>query len=279
MRGVMRGTMVMAALAAALGASAGPAAAQAGDVPQIGQVSKDSVWVPTPERVIRRMLQMADVTADDLVVDLGSGDGRIPIYAGRHFGARAVGVELEENLVRLATESARAQGVADRVRFVRQDLFAYDLSDATVVALYISPGVMTRLEPRLAALRPGTRITSHYFTLGDWQPDETIRVEERTAHLWIVPADVGGTWTVRSGSDVFKVTIDQRHQQLKTRGQRAGRDIPVIAPKIRGTDVSFAAVDPAGDVRHYVGRVAGGRMSGESHAEGAPPARWSAARE
>jgi SAM-dependent methyltransferase len=271
--------MVPVLLATALWALAGPATAQSGDAPQIGQVSKDSVWVPTPERVIRRMLQMADVTADDLVVDLGSGDGRIPIYAGRHFRARAVGVELEENLVQLATASAQAQGVADRVRFVRQDLFAYDLSDATVVALYISPGVMARLEPRLAALAPGTRITSHFFTLGAWPPDETIRVEDRTAHLWIVPADVRGTWTVRSGSDVFKVSIDQRYQQLKTRGERAGREIPVIAPRIRGTKISFSAVDPAGDVRQYVGRVESARMAGESRAEGALPARWSATRE
>jgi SAM-dependent methyltransferase len=255
------------------------ALAQAPDAPQIGQVSKDSVWVPTPERVIRRMLQMADVTADDLVVDLGSGDGRIPLYAGRHFGARAVGVELEENLVRLSTESALALGVADRVRFVRQDLFAYDLSQATVVALYISPGVMERLEPRLAALAPGTRIVSHFFTLGAWPPDETIHVENRTAHLWVVPADVRGTWAVRGGGDVFKLRIDQRYQQLRTRGERAGRDIPVIAPTLRGTHISFAAVDAQGDVRRYVGRVEGGRMSGESHADGAPAARWSATRD
>jgi SAM-dependent methyltransferase len=275
----MRTTMIATLLAAAFWPVAAPAIAQTGDAPQIGQVSKDSVWVPTPERVIRRMLQMADVTAEDLVVDLGSGDGRIPIHAARHFGARAVGVELEENLVRLATESARAQGVAERVRFVRQDLFTYDLANATVVALYISPGVMARLEPRLAALRPGTRITSHFFTLGDWPPDETIRVEDRTAHLWVVPAEVRGTWTVRSGSDVFTVRIDQRHQQLKTRGERAGREIPVIAPRIRGAEISFSAVDPAGDVRQYVGRVEGARMGGASSAEGAAPARWEATRE
>lgn len=266
------------ALAAAM--LVGPSAmAQAPDAPQIGQVSKDSVWVPTPERVIRRMLQMADVTPADVVVDLGSGDGRIPIYAARHFGARAVGVELEENLVRYATESARAQGVADRVRFVRQDLFAYELSHATVIALYISPGVMTRLEPRLAALAPGTRITSHYFTLGEWTPDESIRVENRTAHLWIVPADVRGTWTVRSGEEMFRLRIDQQHQQLRTRGERAGREIPVIAAGIRGTEIRFAAVDKAGDMRQYVGRVEGGRMSGEARADGAPTAAWSATRD
>jgi tRNA G46 methylase TrmB len=125
-----------------------------------GQVSKDSVWVPTPERMIRRMLQLADVTAEDLVVDVGAGDGRIPIYAARHFGARAIGVELEESLVVLATASANAQGVSHLARFVRQDLYDFDLSGATVIALCISPGVMSKLKPRLLGLKPGTRVVN-----------------------------------------------------------------------------------------------------------------------
>ena len=115
------------------------------------------------------------------------GDGRIPIHAGRHFGARAVGVELEGNLVQLSRNAAQAQGVSHLVQFVQQDLYEADISKASVIALYISPGVMDRLKPRLLALRPGTRVVSHHFTLGDWEPDETIRVEGRTAHLWIVP--------------------------------------------------------------------------------------------
>lgn len=125
--------------------------------PLIGQISKDSVWVPTPERMIRRLLQLADVTPQDLVIDLGSGDGRIPIHAARHFGARAIGVELEENLIRISETAAKAQGVSHLTRFIRQDLYEADLSRATVVALYISPGVMTKLKPRLLALRRGTR--------------------------------------------------------------------------------------------------------------------------
>lgn len=255
------------------------AMAQTADAPQIGQVSRDSVWVPTPERVIRRMLQMAETTPDDLVVDLGSGDGRIPIYAAKHFGARAVGVELEENLVRLSLEAARAQGVADRARFVRQDLFEYDLAGATVVALYISPGVMTRLKPRLLALRPGTRIVSHFFTLEEWEPDETIRVDDRTAHLWVVPAAVGGAWTVRTGDDALSVTVEQTRQRITLRGERAGRDVPVIGARLRGTGIDFASFDPDGNVRHYHGRIEGVRMSGESFGPGIAPMRWSATRD
>lgn len=142
-------------------------AASASTPPEPGQASKDSVWVTTPERMIRRLLQLADTTKDDVVIDLGAGDGRIPIYAAKHFGARGVAVELEENLVQVAREKARREGVAGRVRVIRQDLFDADLTAATVVTLYTSPGVMDRLKPKLATLKPGTRIVSHHFTLGD----------------------------------------------------------------------------------------------------------------
>ena len=136
----MRARLVAVALA--LCAGAGWAQVPATGAPQLGQVSKDSVWVPTPERMIRRLMQRADVGPADLVIDLGSGDGRMPIHAARHFGARAIGVELEPNLVELSERSAREQGVADRVQFLKQDLYEADLSKATVLALYMSPGVM-----------------------------------------------------------------------------------------------------------------------------------------
>jgi len=267
----LSGLLIAAALAAAPGAAQAP--------PQIGQVSKDSVWVPTPERMIRRLLQLADVTPDDLVVDLGSGDGRIPVYAAKHFGARAIGVELEENLVRMSVESARTQGVAGRARFVRQDLFEFDLSAATVVALYISPGVMEKLKPKLLGLAPGTRVVSHYFTLGDWEPDETIRVEGRTGHLWVVPADVRGTWTVTTGDDALTVTLEQDHQRLDARATRAGREVPVLAPRLRGTEITFGAFDADGEPRQYRGRVAAGRMSGDSDVQGSRRGPWSATRD
>ena len=257
---------------------AGHAAAQpaATDVPQIGQVSRDSVWVPTPERVIRRMLQMADTTSRDLVVDLGSGDGRIPIYAAKHFGARAIGVELEANLVRLARETAAAQKVSHLASFEQQDLFEADLSRATVIALYISPGVMSRLKPRLAALKPGTRIVSHYFTLDDWAPDETLRVEGRTAHLWVVPAEVRGTWLVELAGEAFTLRIDQRYQVLTTAGNREGRELPVIGAQLRGTEIRFTSFDRDGSSRHFQGIVEGARIAGESHGEGIAPLAWRA---
>jgi hypothetical protein len=255
-----------------------PAGAQAPshEAPKIGQPSQDSVWVPTPERVIRRMLQMADTTSRDVVIDLGAGDGRIPIYAAKQFGARSIGVELEANLVRLARETAAAQGVAGLASFVRQDLFKADLSAATVIALYISPGVMTRLKPRLLALAPGTRVVSHNFTLEDWEPDESIRVEGRNAHLWVVPAAVAGTWAVDLPGEAFELSIEQRYQALTTSGVRGGKRLPVIGSMLRGTELRFSSFDRDGSSRHFSGRVEGGRMSGTSEGDGVAPLRWSA---
>jgi SAM-dependent methyltransferase len=265
------------AVAAALPASAQPPPAQA--APQIGQVSRDSVWVPTPERVIRRMLQLADVTPGDLVVDLGSGDGRIPIYAARYFGARALGVEIEENLIELSVRAARAQGVEGRVRFERRDLFEADLSAATVIALYISPAVMTRLKPRLLALRPGTRVVSHHFRLEGWEPDESVQAEGRSAYLWVVPADVRGDWTLRSGSGLLRLRIEQEAQRLAIRGERGGGAVPVLGARLRGTEIRFSSFDADGSVRHYSGAVEGGRMQGSSEGPDVVPLAWSAKRE
>jgi len=254
-------------------------AVPANEAPQIGQLGKDSVWVPTPERLIRRMLQMADTTRDDLVIDLGSGDGRMPIYAARHFGARAIGVELEANLVRVSVAAARAQGVSQLTEFIAQDLFEADISRATVIALYLSPGSMSRLKPRLLAQRPGLRVVSHQFLLDDWEPDESIRVEGRSGHLWIVPADVRGTWKVALPGDEFRLRVGQKYQALTTTGERAARPVNVIGARLRGTEIGFTAFDRDGHPWRFEGRVEGARMAGEARTEGAAPVRWTAARE
>lgn len=247
--------------------------------PQIGQVSRDSVWVPTPERLIHRMLQIADTTRDDLVIDLGSGDGRVPIHAARHFGVRAIGVELEANLVRLSNQSARAQGVEQLVRFIRGDLFEADLSRATVIALYLSPGAMSALKPRLAALAPGTRVVSHSFTLGDWEADETIRVEGRMGYLWVVPADLRGSWKLSLPGDELRLRIEQKHQALSTVGERAGVRVNLVGAQVRGQEISFTGFDRDGSSRRFRGRIDGGRMSGEAVGEGGQTLRWTAIRE
>jgi SAM-dependent methyltransferase len=252
--------------------------AQPAPAPQFGQVSKDSVWVTTPERMIRRMLQLADTTKEDVVMDLGAGDGRIPIYAAKHFGARGIAVELEENLVQVAREAARREGVADRVRVLRQDLFEADLSAATVFALFISPGVMQRLKPRFLALQPGTRIASHQFDLGDWEPDERIEVEGRMGYLWVVPAAVEGAWDVAIGGEDFRLRIERRYQKLSATGERHGRKVHVLGARLRGTEIRFTAFDRDGTSRSYSGRLEGGRLAGESQAANAAPLAWSATR-
>jgi hypothetical protein len=138
---------------------------------------------------------------------------------------------------------------------------------------------MTKLKPQLLALRPGTRVVSHYFTLEDWEPDETIRVEDRTGYLWVVPADVRGTWTLTRADDVLRVTIEQERQKIALRGERAGFAVPVIGTRLRGTEITFTAFDADGDARQFRGRVDGGRMAGDSEVHGVKRARWSAARE
>jgi SAM-dependent methyltransferase len=254
--------------------------AAAGELPEVGQVSKDSVWVPTPERMIRRLLQLADTTPDDVVLDLGSGDGRIPIYAAKHFGARGVGVELEENLVSLARRTAAAQGVAQRVRFIQDDLFKADLSAASVIALYISPGVMERLKPRLLELKPGTRVVSHHFTLGDWEPDEKVEVEARSGYLWVVPAAVEGQWRVSIAGRDFRMRIERRYQKLATSGERGGKPLHVIGARLRGTELWFTSFDSDGATRHFHGRLQGERFAGDSEGwPGIEPLSWTATRD
>ena len=181
--------------------------------------------------------------------------------------------------MRLSREAATAQGVSHLVQFLQQDLYEADLTKATVIALYISPGVMTRLKPRLLTLKPGTRVVSHNFTLDEWEPDELIRVENRNGYLWIVPANVRGTWTVRRGNDSFKVRIEQVRQELRTTGQRGGSQIHVIGARLRGTEITFSSFDDDGGSRSYSGRVDGGTMAGESVGQDFKTLNWLATRD
>ena len=275
---MIRIAVVLCALSLAPAASS--AQGSPAPAPALGQASKDSVWVPTPERMIRRLLQMADTTRDDVVIDLGAGDGRIPIYAAKHFGARGVAVELEQNLVRVAREAAARQGVGHLVRVKQQDLFDADVSAGTVIALYISPGAMQRLKPRLLALRPGTRVVSHQFDLGDWQPDEKIEVEGRKGYLWVVPAAVEGTWRVSIPGHDFRLRMERRYQELSASAEREGKSLQVLGPRLRGNEIAFSAFDRDGEARNYTGRYVDGRLVGEASAwDGTRVVRWSAERE
>jgi SAM-dependent methyltransferase len=252
-------------LAAAVIAAPGAAAAQLEyfNNPPFVVEGKDVVWVPTPERAVDRMLAFAGVGPRDLVVDLGSGDGRIPIVAAKRFGARGLGIEYSPDLVEVSRRSARTEGVADRVKFVQGDLFEADFRDATVVTLYLLTSLNVKLRPKLLEMRPGTRIVSHAFRMGDWEPDEMLRLGESELFLWRVPAKVAGRWRVTmAGGAPFELVLEQRFQQLAGRALVDGGRIPLRAARLSGDEIRFAFADARGVERALVGRVAGARIEG-----------------
>jgi len=203
--------------------------------------------VPTPERIITRMLQMADTTRDDLVVDLGSGDGRIPIAAARDFGARGLGIEFDPDLVGFSIRSAARQGVAGRARFLRQDMFQTDLSEATVIALYVSQDLMDRLRPRLLALKPGTArcfAPVHSGRLGARRAGDR---ERRNAYLWVVPARVEGTWRLSLGGDTYEIRLLQTHQMLRGSVEFRAKQSPLYSAGCAGRYSASPSYDRNGD--------------------------------
>jgi Methyltransferase domain len=259
------------------------------------QENKDGgPYVPTPQKVVDAMLELAAVKPADYVVDLGSGDGRIVLTAAARLKARGMGVDIDQELVDRASASAKRLGVADRVQFVKQDVHAADLSQATVLTLYLLPGMMVSLRPKLLReLRPGVRIVSHDFDFGDWKPDRTIEVETQekydivgswtsTVHLWIVPASVQGTWRgtlAGSNGSQLQIELTQAFQRLEGKVTRNGREIALRDGRIEGAQVRFSIPQDKGNgVERFVGNVRGGEMAGEVRSNGSPPTKWSASR-
>ena len=273
-------TITALALSGALVGCAQTDAINAGYEPEIGQLGKDSVWAPTPDRLIVRMLQMADTGLRDVVIDLGSGDGRIPVTAAKRFGARGIGVEFDADLVAYSNRLAAREGVANRVTFLRQDLFETDLTSATVIAMYIGPQVTMKLRPKLLTLKPGTRIVTHQFTMGDWEPDETARVESPPGYLWIVPARVDGRWRLEYANQRYDITMQQTYQMLSGTATSSGKASPLLAARVRGESVRFSIIDVNGDSRTFNGTIGAGTMQGTTRVQmpGAPSIAWRAER-
>lgn len=228
-------------------------------------------YVPSPQIVVEEMLRLANVTKADFVMDLGSGDGRILITAARKFGARGLGVDLDESLVAQSDENARVANVADRVQFIRQDLFKTDFSKASVITMYLLPGVNMRLRPSLLALKPGTRIVAHDFDLGDWLPDVKVTIRKNVM-LWIVPAKIQGRWrlplALSAGAQNLDIDIRQKHQEIDGVVRVADRPPAGLwQASLRGDRVSFVIVDNT--VRedeanlYFEGVVRDGVMEGE----------------
>jgi precorrin-6B methylase 2 len=249
----------------AAAAQAQSAAAQKPFEPQSGQAGKDVVWVPTPQALVDKMLDMAKVTPQDFVMDLGSGDGRTVITAAKR-GSHAMGVEYNPDMVELSKKNAAAAGVSDKATFVKADLFETDFSKASVITMFLLPQINMKLRPKILDLKPGTRIVSNSFTMEDWEADETANITEGcsswcTALLWIVPAKVAGSWTLPQG----QLTLTQQFQKISGTLGTA----PISNGKLRGDEISF----DVGNAK-YTGKVSGTTMKGTI--TGGPGGSWTA---
>ena len=240
--------------------------------PQVGQGGKDVVWVPTAQPVVEKMLDMAKVTPQDYLIDLGSGDGRTVIAAAKR-GAHALGIEYNPDMVELSRQNAEAEGVSGRATFVKADLFESDFSKATVITMFLLPELNLRLRPTLLGLKPGTRIVSNSFTMGEWNPDDTVAVENReqcdvhcTAYFWIVPAKVEGRWSLPQG----ELTLEQSFQMLSGTLKSGAHNVPITDGSLKGDLISFrvGTVD-------YTGRVNASTIQG-TFESGGSTTEWKA---
>jgi SAM-dependent methyltransferase len=207
--------------------------------PRVGQEGKDVVWVPTSNELLALMLKTAKVTPNDLVYDLGSGDGRIAIAAAKDFGARSVGIEYNPEMAKLAQRNADRSGVSDRVKIINGDIFKEDFSKATVVTMYLLPDLNMALRPTILKMKPGTRVASHAFNMGDWEADVEIDASAR-AYYWVVPAKVDGEWLI-TGLEPNKTVLklSQHYQKIGGTLQIGNESQPILNPKLDGATLSF----------------------------------------
>jgi SAM-dependent methyltransferase len=266
----------------ATAASAQTAPAESKDyTPQVGQSGKDVVWVPTPDALVERMLKMARVGPKDYVIDLGSGDGRTVIAAGK-LGARAMGIEYNPDMVNLSIKNAEKAGMGDKVKFIKADIFETDFNEATVITMYLLPSLNIKLRPKLLDMRPGTRLVSHAFNMEDWQPDQTATVEGRDAYLWIVPAKVQGSWKLTvpagSGEESWQLALAQQFQRLSGGAKGGDKSFDIVDAKLTGSAVKFTFTDGNGQKREFNGRVSGNKMEGTTQTQGGTQVKWTAVR-
>jgi methyltransferase family protein len=234
--------------------------------PSVGQEGKDVIWVPTPQALVDKMLDLAKVTPKDYVIDLGSGDGRTVITAAKR-GAKALGIEYNPDMVELSKRTAAKEGVSDHASFIKADIFESDFSQAQVISMFLLSSINLKLRPKILDLKPGTRIVSNTFDMADWKPDETATIPGCnswcTAHLWIVPAKAEGTWKLPQGELVLKQTF-----QMISGTLNSGNGVTPINGKLNGEQISFSAGNMS-----YTGRISGDSMGGS-----AGGAKWSAVR-
>jgi SAM-dependent methyltransferase len=267
----------MAALAAFVSTAwaqpAGKDASATSDfTPEVGQPGKDVVWVPTALTLVNKMLDMAKLTPQDILYDLGSGDGRTVITAAKR-GARAFGIEYNPDMVALSKRNAMKEGVDGKATFENADIFQTDFSKASVLTLFLLPELNVKLRPTILDMKPGTRVVANSFDMRDWNPDQTARVAGNcetwcTAYLWIVPAKVAGTWKLAHGD----LALTQQYQSIAGNLRMSDKNLAISNGKLDGENISFNV----GGVQ-YSGRVRGDAMDG-TMAAGATRSPWSASR-
>ncbi len=240
-------------------------------IPVEGQEGKDVPWIPTPQILVDKMLDMAKISPSDFLIDLGSGDGRTVITAAKR-GTRSMGIEYNPDLVTVASDNAEKAGVTRMTQFIKADVFEYDFSTATVITMFLLPELNMKLRPKLLNLKPGTRIVTNTFTMQDWKADETESTgikEDRwnKAYMWIVPAKVKGVWALNNGDEL---NLDQRFQIVTGSMKTKNKTTPVTAGKLKGNEISFTSGDQI-----YNGIVAGNKMNGNFTANGRT-GKWSA---
>jgi precorrin-6B methylase 2 len=236
--------------------------------------SPDVHFVPTPNEVVAAMLKVANVGRNDVLFDLGSGDGRIVIAAAKKYGTRGTGIDIDSVRVAEGRLNARKAGVANKAKFQRGDLFETDLREATVVTLYLLPTLNVKLRPKLfAELKPGSRVVSHAFDMGSWKADSTFMVATSAVFYWVIPAKVGGEWALSApGGKEYTLRLTQKFQHVEGTAELNGKTVPVSAAGVHGNKVILELADPDGPVR-LVGRVKDGVMTGTARGS-----KWSARR-
>ncbi len=240
--------------------------------PTVGQEGKDVVWVPTSETLVNKMLDMAKLSAQDYLIDLGSGDGRTVITAAKR-GARAAGIEYNPDMVALSQRNAAKEGVGDKARFIHGDIFKMDFSRANVLTLFLLPDINIRLRPRILSMKPGVRVVSNSFDMGDWTPDDRVTVSDDcvrfcTAYFWIVPAKVQGQWRMPGG----ELVLNQSYQMLSGSAKIGGASTAIGNGKMTGDRIAFTVGDTS-----YTGRVNGNTIKGTSKSP-AGEMEWEATR-
>jgi SAM-dependent methyltransferase len=244
----------------------------------LGKTEPDVPYITTPPEVVAAMLRLAQVTKDDVVYDLGCGDGRIVIRAAKESGAMGVGVDIDPQLIKESIENARKENVTEKVRFIVQDLYETEIRDATVVTLFLLPGINEMLRPRFfKELRPGTRIVSHMHDMADWQPDKSIRVAGSTVYFWVIPADIDGSWRLSlSGSKEmppYVLSVRQNFQQFTGSLGRSRHTLHLTGTRLEGRQIAFTVMgneQGQKEIMDFTGQVAGSAMSGAVEVKGGP---------